>query len=306
VYYRIRPEDPNFKNRIDRLQKVEAAHFYLPKKHGKASAAVVIVCKGRLQHLKQSLPLVAALDDLQVIVVDDDCPEHAGEWVAQNYPEVHVVRPSKPGPFCLARARNLGATAVNTPWIIFMDADVLVRPGFAQWLALRRDPECFYCNSRDRPEMYGTFVCTAKTFKAVGGYDENFRSWGGEDSDMYSRLEQKGYTKAAIPADAWDPILHDDALRFTFAAGPASKAISILQSHFYSSIKYDLQALGFDFSKLPDPESVLQRINASVMDAASRKGMKELSFNLGRRKNILIVEGFAVTRKVIYQISREA
>lgn len=305
VYYRTRPEDPNHKNRIDRLRKLDEADFHRPKKHNKANAALVIVCKGRLQHLKRSLPLVARLNDLQVIVVDDDCPEHTGEWVAQNYPTVQVVRPANPRPFCLARARNLGAAAVTAPWIIFMDADVLVRPSFANWLTQPRDPGFFYCNSRDKPELYGSFLCSTRSFKAVGGYDENFRSWGGEDADIYFRLEQADYVKAAIPAHLWDPILHDDALRFTFAAGPASKGVSILQSHFYATIKYDLQALGFDFSKLPDSESVLQRINGAVVKAAARKEAQELSFSLGRRKKILMIQGFVVSRKISYQISRE-
>lgn len=306
VYYRIRSDDPNFINRIHHLRKIEAAEFYLPKQHSKATAAMVIVCKGRLQHLKQSLPLVAGMDDLQVIVVDDDCPEHSGEWVAQNYPAVQVVRPSEPRPFNLARARNLGATAVTAPWIVFMDADVLAKPPFAHWLAQRRDPGFFYCNSQEVPELLGTFVCTTQAFKAVGGYDENFRSWGGEDADIYRRLEQAGYAKVAIPAALWDPIWHDDALRFTFVAGPPSKMVSILQTHFYSTIKYDFQALGFDFSKLPQFESVLQKIDASVLDAIAQKRAQEFVFNLGRRKKLLMANGFFVSRKIIYQISQEA
>lgn len=306
VYYRVRPDDPNFKNRVHRLQATAASQYYLPKQHSKKTAALVMVCKGRLAHLQQSLPLVAAIDDLQVIVVDDDCPEQAGEWVEQNYPHVQVVRPAAPLPFNLARARNLGAAAVDAPWIVFMDADVLVRPAFSNWLAERRDPDRLYCNSRSVPELYGSFVCTTQAFKAVGGYDEYFRGWGGEDSDLLRRLEQAGYTKAPIPAAVWDPILHDDALRFVFDAGPPSKAAAVLRAHCYAAIKYDLQGLGIDFSKQSRADMILQKINATVQAAMAQNAVQEITLDLGQRSRLLIVRGYSIRRTITYQVSQEA
>lgn len=306
VYYRVRPDDPNFKNRVHRLKHTPRWAYFLPKQHSKTSAAMVMVCKGRLAHLQQSLPLVAAIEGLQVIVVDDDCPELAGEWVEQNYPSVHVVRPPTPVPFNLARARNLGATAVTSPWIVFMDADVLVRPAFAKWLSQRRDPDCFYCNDRAVPELSGSFVCATRSFKVAGGYDENFRGWGGEDSDLYRRMEYLGYAKVHLPEALWDPIPHDDALRFAFDAGPPSKAASILRTHCYSAIKYDLQGLGFDLSKQAQSDAIFQKIGVSVNAALARGLMQEIAFDIGQRPELMMVRGYSVRRKVIYQISPQA
>ena len=305
VYYRVRPDDPNFKNRVHRLKPISGSAYFLPRQHSKQSAAMVIVCKGRLAHLQQSLPLVTAIEGLQVIVVDDDCPERSGEWVAQNHPEVQVVRPASPVPFNLARARNLGATVVTAPWIVFMDADVLVRPEFSRWLAQRRDPDFFYCNNRAVPEMLGSFVCTTQAFQGVGGYDENFRGWAGEDSDLYHRLEQAGYAKAPIPEALWDPIPHDDALRFAFVVGPPSKVAAVLRNHCYAAIKYDLQGLDMDFSKQQHAEAILEKINASVQAVMAQAVSKELVFDIGQRTGLLIVQGYSIRRKVTYHISQE-
>ena len=306
VYYRVRMDDPNFNNRVHRLKSMVASQYYLPKQHSKTSAAMVIVCKGRLAHLQQSLPLVAAIEGLQVIVVDDDCPEHAGEWVEQHHPGVQVVRPSAPAPFNLSRARNLGAAAVSAPWLVFMDADVLVRPAFSQWLAQRRDPASFYCNTRAIPDLFGSFVCTTRSFKAVGGYDENFRGWGGEDADIYRRLAQAGYARVHIPAALWDPIPHDDAMRFAHVEGPPSKVAATLQNHSYSAIKYDLQGLGFDFSQQSQADAILQKITASVSAAMEHAIGQEIAFDIGQRPELMMVRGYSIRRKVIYQISPEA
>ncbi|MFM6991287.1 MAG: glycosyltransferase family 2 protein [Rhodoferax sp.] len=306
VYYRVRPDDPNFKNRVHRLKPVASSDYFVPRQHGKQSVAMVIVCKGRLAHLQQSLPLVAAIEGLQVIVVDDDCPDHAGEWVTQHHPGVQVVRPASPLPFNLARARNLGAAAVEAPWIVFMDADVVVRPAFAQWLAQQRDPDCYYCSGREDPELRGSFVCTTRAFQAAGGYDENFRGWGGEDSDLYRRLEKAGYAKALIPGTLWSPIRHDDALRFAYDAGAPSKAAAILRTHLYASIKYDLEGLGLDFFKQSQAELILERIHASAQAVVARTAATDIAFDLGQRRGLLMVGGYAVRRRISYHISEDA
>src|SRR5476649_2313793 len=98
----------------------------------------VIPCKGRLAHLRESLPRVAA--QAPCIVVDYDCPENSGDWVNAHHPEVAVVRIRNEPGFNLARARNLGAAETRADWIVFLDADVVPSPHFAEAVsALLRD-----------------------------------------------------------------------------------------------------------------------------------------------------------------------
>jgi hypothetical protein len=55
------------------------------------SVAIITTCKGRLAFLKQTLPLMVATG-FPVTVVDYDCPEGTGDWVAANFPDVNLVR----------------------------------------------------------------------------------------------------------------------------------------------------------------------------------------------------------------------
>lgn len=45
----------------------------------------VTTCRGRLAHLRRSLPTFVAQPDAEVVVVDYDCPERSGEWVEQTF-----------------------------------------------------------------------------------------------------------------------------------------------------------------------------------------------------------------------------
>ena len=48
--------------------------------------SAIVTCKGRLEHLKQTLPLLMAMPDSEVIVVDYDCPDRSGDWVRAEHP----------------------------------------------------------------------------------------------------------------------------------------------------------------------------------------------------------------------------
>ena len=76
----------------------------------------VTTCKGRLDHLKQTLPLMAAVEDARCVVVDYGCPQGSGRWVQEHFPQVQVEFVTDDDEFCLARARNIGAKAVTSPW----------------------------------------------------------------------------------------------------------------------------------------------------------------------------------------------
>src|SRR5215467_11575077 len=91
----------------------------------------VTVCKARLEHLEQTLPLLAAQPGTEAIVVDYGCPQGTRSWVRERFPGVKVVEVDDDPGFCVARARNLGAAAASAPRLCFVDADVRLREGFA-------------------------------------------------------------------------------------------------------------------------------------------------------------------------------
>ena len=142
----------------------------------------ITTCKGRLEHVKQTMPRIMALGEVNVVFVDYSCPQKSGDWVKSNFPSVKVINVIDDKGFCLPRARNIGALHASTPWIFFIDADILVELDLGLWLSNNLKPSIIYRASpikgkRDT-ETYGSFICPAHLFIAVGKYDEVFREIG--------------------------------------------------------------------------------------------------------------------------------
>jgi glycosyltransferase involved in cell wall biosynthesis len=73
---------------------------------------------------------------LEVIVVDDGCPDGTGDLVAARFPSVRVVRPSNAGE---GAARNAGLAAAVGKWVAFLDADDLWLPNHLATLGRLRE-----------------------------------------------------------------------------------------------------------------------------------------------------------------------
>jgi glycosyltransferase involved in cell wall biosynthesis len=207
------------------------------------SIAFVTVSKGRLHHLQRTLPLIAAQAPDELVVVDYDCPDGTADWVEANIPSARVVRVNDDPQFCLPRARNLGAAASRAAWLCFIDADILVQPGFVEWLRASVQPACFYRAARVEGERdletWGTCIVDRRSFDRLEGFDETFRGWGGEDSDLYRRLTFIGRAEAAYPARFVAPIRHADDERTRFHA-VKSRELQGMINQAYVLTKYQM------------------------------------------------------------------
>lgn len=184
------------------------------------SIAFITTCKGRLHHLKQTLPRFVSCAPDEIVVVDYGCPDGSAAWVEENFPDVQVVRVTDDPYFCLSRARNKGAAIVGSEWLCFIDADMLVDSEWVAWMRESLQDGCFYRveeieGDRDR-NAWGTCICPRSAFQAVGGYDEIMRGWGGEDDDLYLRLRSFGLVEREFPAKFASGIPHGDEERTAF------------------------------------------------------------------------------------------
>jgi len=214
----------------------------------------VIPCKGRLNHIKETLPRITNLGDNDVVFVDYKCPEKSRQWVKSHYPSVKVIYVDDDDGFCLPRARNIGAAHVQTPWIFFIDADILVQVELGPWLSNKLQGKLIYRASlingeRDR-ETWGSFICPSSLFNAVGGYDEVFRGWGGEDEDIYRRLNKLKITTDFYPSNYVKPISHGDDERTKYQIIKDIK-INHVVNELYMTAKYYFSSQLDDDSKLP-------------------------------------------------------
>jgi glycosyltransferase involved in cell wall biosynthesis len=199
----------------------------------------ITTCKGRLEHLRQSLPTWMAQPDLEVVVVDYDCPDGAADWVRANWPKARVVEVDDRPLFNRSIARNLGAAAASGEWLFFVDADVVAADGFVSSLSGLLKPGVFLLAKPRPPELWGALVVSHADFDAVGGYDEAFEGWGGEDVDIIEQLMFAGVKEAAFPGDGVKSIPHDQATRTRFQELKDVRLSGAING-FYRTVKNDL------------------------------------------------------------------
>ena len=183
-------------------------------------ASVITTCKGRLQHLKQSLPTMLAQScqfNYEVIVVDYGCPQGTFDWLrtldARSVVAVRVIDGVEW--FNLARARNCGASLAQGKVFAFVDADIRLTCG---WLADVTAPiaqgQVGLCEAGDTQgwDCCGTCAVAARLYHRVRGYDEAFCGWGNDDCDFYERCQAYA-GRARFNLGLLSPIRHQDDQR---------------------------------------------------------------------------------------------
>lgn len=202
---------------------------------------IIITCMGRLEHLKQSLPLALSQKHANCIVVDYSCPERCGEWIENNGLTAQVVRVPGQKHFNASHARNSGAAAGNAPWIFFLDADMLLDTQAIKTIhPLLTSNSLFLFEILDPGSgVMGSCLCKREAFEKIGGYDEIFRGWGREDEDLYARLQLQGADRQYLPGNLISPIWHDDTLR-TCHHELKDKTTNRLINWMYGKAKLDL------------------------------------------------------------------
>jgi glycosyltransferase involved in cell wall biosynthesis len=181
-----------------------------------AILTAITTCKGRLEHLRHTLPALCAMPGLEIVVVDYDCPQQAGDWVRQAWPRARVVYAADRPFFNAAKARNLGAAAAATPWLFFVDADVLVTGQLLDHVLPRLEAATFMTPELRPSDLGGALVVAREDFERIGGYDEVFEGWGDEDNDIVSRLQFAGIRREDLPSALFECMEHDDALRVRY------------------------------------------------------------------------------------------
>ena len=267
----------------------------------------VTTCKGRLSHLQQTLPCIVGQPGIACVVVDYGCPDGAADWVISNHPEVGVVRVADDSSFNASRARNLGAAAMDTPWLAFFDADVFCSPQFASIVVPQLRRGYYYRPEPVTPQTWGSIICHRADFAAIGGYDEAFMGWGGEDDDLYARLAMSGLRQATFPAALISEIAHDDALRVRFHA-VKERSVQHRINMLYMQVKHDLmqltgKGLAFDMRK-----SINSEVRRTIIDAIAQ-GQTSASLEVALPKQMIKpppingqIEHWQLNRKIVYSI----
>lgn len=189
--------------------------------------SIIIPCKNRLDHLKQTLPtvLMQSYPEIEVIVVDYNCPQNTGEWVLAYY-NTNIKHPVKvvyadvePNEWSLSAARNLGYKHSTGEILFFLDADALLTDiNFVQKHVEHCVEGSFVCGWGWH-DATGCMMCHKSAFEAVKGYNELIKSWGAEDIKMYDRLQYEVGIEKRIWLGGIETIKHGDEWRNYYHGG---------------------------------------------------------------------------------------
>jgi glycosyltransferase involved in cell wall biosynthesis len=244
--------------------------------------SIITTCKGRLHHLRRSLPRFLAQPEAEAIVVDYDCPDRTAEVVAREFPAARVVAVTDRPNFAISEARNLGAAAAAAEWLAFIDADIVIAPDFHARLAPRLQPGAFYrFPPRGRASsLWGSCVMRRDDFLAVGRYDEAMQGYGGDDQDMYFRLALAGLQPQWLDFDLLSEVIeHDVAERIRFGARPSMLHHQRLNSAYLIVKTSLLRQLGPN-GLTPEQCTTLYRLVGDVVNDANRKPDSPIHFSI--------------------------
>lgn len=203
---------------------------------------MVTTCRGRLAHLQETLPanIEANADykDLVFIVLDYSSDDGLAEFIrmdmAEHVASGRLVYYSYPGQstFHMSHAKNMAMRAAileGADILVTCDADNRTGSGFARFLNFEMgisEPGVFFCPDHHgikqiphgpyRPlrGYAGRLAIRVQDFIKLGGYDESFDTWRGEDIDICQRMLRLGFRMKFIPNSFLDVIPHGGDLRF--------------------------------------------------------------------------------------------
>jgi glycosyltransferase involved in cell wall biosynthesis len=179
--------------------------------------------RSRMSHLLATLRSIAAQRNVsfECIVVEQSNEPEVERLLPHWVKYVHTPLPQADMPYSRSWAFNVGADLARGNLLILHDNDMLLPQDYAsQMLARQREgyevinlkrfvfyldkehserimtsdvlaldstPECVVQNL----EAGGSFAITRDAYRAIGGFDESFVGWGGEDNEFWERAQTR-------------------------------------------------------------------------------------------------------------------
>jgi len=167
--------------------------------------------------------------DVEIIVIEQSPQPTLGERLPAGVRHLHQPADAAGG-FNKSRALNMGAREARSEYLIILDADYLVPQRFAsecarvlglveaarpaRWIGyLDRESTESLARSREIVTLSGIenivsnnpmpLAVRRSTYLDIGGHDEAYVGWGGEDTEFLDRLRTR-----KISEGGWMPILH--------------------------------------------------------------------------------------------------
>ena len=233
----------------------------------------------RIPHLLMTLQSIASQVDVafECVVIEQSNEREIEDLLPEWVRYFHTTLPDPDMPYSRSWAFNVGAELARGQFLIFHDNDMLVPRDYAAQMVARHNEGydvinlkrfVFYLNQEHSEramstgflaidtapesvvqnlEAGGSFGIARDAFFDIGGFDESFVGWGGEDNEFWQRAQ----TRNVWPF-GYMPILHlwheaqpekHDRNRSTIdllesrSAVPAERRIEELRQHNFEQAK---------------------------------------------------------------------
>ena len=205
------------------LREHPIKRFHEPSTNGKPQVTFIIGHRGesRLPHLLNTVATIAAQVGVAVecIVVEQDSKSVLSGRLPSWVKFVHSVPPTSDMPYCRSWAFNVGAGLASAEVLVLHDNDMLIPQDYAENIhkrvtqgaeVLNLKRFIFYCTERHTAAIFektadltdiapetvvqnleggGSVAITREAFERIGGMDESFIGWGGEDNEFWERAQ---------------------------------------------------------------------------------------------------------------------
>lgn len=164
----------------------------------------------RRSHLMKTLEAIAAQDiAIECIVVEQSVQRTVEPRLPKWVHYIHTPIADDNLPYNRSWAFNVGVRAARGPILVLHDNDFLIPAAYAREASARveRGAEIadlkrfmFYLDERSSPTPErvtqnllggGSLVAMRDVYFAIGGFDESFVGWGGEDNDFWERAQTR-------------------------------------------------------------------------------------------------------------------
>jgi len=212
------------------------AHANTPGPHREPSPQIsfLIGHRGieRLPHLTATLRSIAAQEGVRVecIVAEQDAQAQLRDRLPSWVTLLHTPPPAANMPYCRSWAFNIAAQHARAPVLVLHDNDMLVCADYAAQILHRVSQGydvvnlkrfIFYLSESHTDGVFrgraglldaaphvivqnleagGSVAITRAGFDAIGGMDESFVGWGGEDNEFWERARTlRAWTWGCLP-----------------------------------------------------------------------------------------------------------
>lgn len=195
--------------------------------------AFCTTCKGRAQHIKQTLPKNLADNDRYpnavFVIVDYGSEDDLLPYLRQHHAKdiltgrVVIYSLRAQGSFRMAHAKNVAhrcGILEGADILVNLDADNYTGAGFAEYVAHEFEGRdriflwaCMIRGVLDRG-ISGRIICRTRDFMKVCGYDERFEKWSPDDKDFNLRMRRLGLEPIEIDPRFLTAVRHTEKMRF--------------------------------------------------------------------------------------------